>query len=138
MGQPEFIDDGQNARFKPNRLLVIDDEPNICDVVSTIAEQAGYAVSATTSASEFKKMIPSLKPTAIVLDVIMPETDGIELMRFLAEQDVRWPILVMSGHKTYLGLSEALGRALGLPSVTAIAKPLDVSQIQEFLSENSV
>ncbi len=137
MTQPnQFDDDTQRVAVSRNRLLVIDDEPSICDVISTIAEDAGYEVCATTSATDFKRYVTSNEPTVIVLDVVMPDTDGIELMRYLAECNCKAAVLIMSGHRTYLGLSEALGRALGMPAVTAVPKPLDIGRVRGFLEEH--
>ena len=137
MTQPNHIDDNtQRVAVNRNRLLVIDDESSICDVISTIAEDAGYDVCATTSAADFKRYVASNDPTVIVLDVVMPETDGIELLRYLAECNCKAPILIMSGHRTYLGLSEALGRALGMPAVTAVPKPLEIGRVRSFLEEH--
>ena len=137
MTQPRHIDDDtQRVAVNRNRLLVIDDEPSICNVIEVIAEAAGYEVCATTSAADFKCYVTSNDPTVIVLDVVMPDTDGIELMRYLAECGCKAPVLVMSGHRAYLGLSEALGRALGMPSVTALPKPLDTGHVHSFLEEH--
>lgn len=137
--QPYHIDDNsQPVAVNRNRLLVIDDEPSICEVISTIAAEAGYEVCATTSATDFKHYVASNDPTVIVLDVVMPDTDGIELMRYLAERNCKAPVLIMSGHRTYLGLSEALGRALGMPAVTAVPKPLEVGRVRSFLEEHLV
>ena len=139
MTQSYHIDDNtQRVAINRNRLLVIDDETSICEVISTIAEDAGYEVCATTSATDFKRYVTSNDPTVIVLDVVMPDTDGIELMRYRAECNCKAPILVMSGHRTYLGLSEALGRALGMPAVTAVPKPLEVKRVRSFLEEHLV
>ena len=67
------------------RLLVIDDEPDFADIVRAVGEQLGYAVTVTSGAGDFKHHYALLSPDAIVLDVVMPGTDGIQLVDWLAE-----------------------------------------------------
>ena len=61
------------------RLLIVDDEPEFGKFVRKVAEEMEFEVRVTTRAPDFKEAYVAFDPTVIVLDVIMPGTDGIEL-----------------------------------------------------------
>ncbi len=61
------------------RLVVVDDEPEFAEYVRKVAAGLGFEVQVTTGAAAFKKAYDAFDPGVIVLDVVMPETDGIEV-----------------------------------------------------------
>ncbi len=120
------------------RLLVMDDEQEICDLIRDVAKGEGFEVRATVDPTEFKTAVKNFKPTLIVLDLVMPETDGIELLRLLAEDGCTIPILVMSGYSgKLLESARSLGDAFGLPYVRSLEKPLRVKRLRDALAEAS-
>ena len=62
------------------RLLVIDDEPEIGEFVRKVATGLGYEVRVTTDGHAFQDAYRELRPTTIVMDMVMPEMDGNELI----------------------------------------------------------
>ena len=62
------------------RLLVVDDDPDFGDFVRQVAEGSGYQVTVTTGGQEFMEVYDDVDPTAIVLDMVMPEIEGTELV----------------------------------------------------------
>ncbi|MGB1548028.1 MAG: response regulator [Alphaproteobacteria bacterium] len=117
------------------RLLVIDDEQEICDLIRDVAEGEGFEVYSTVSPVEFKTAYKSFKPTLVILDLVMPETDGIECLRYLAGLECTAPILVMSGYSgKLLESARSLGDAFGLPSVQSLEKPLRVKLLRAALA----
>lgn len=122
----------------PGKLLVIDDEPDIARYIGFVAEELGYEVRVTTDPDAFKRSYEEIKPTVIVLDVVMPEVDGIELVKFLAQRHCDARILVISGYaERYLDNTKTLGEAFGLQSITAMAKPVELPKLEEFLKAAS-
>lgn len=59
------------------RLLVMDDEADFCEIVRITATSLGYDVTVLTDPNEFKATCGHLKPDTIVLDVVMPNIDGV-------------------------------------------------------------
>jgi CheY-like chemotaxis protein len=115
-------------------LLVIDDEAAITMLVKRIAEPYGYRVFATSDPDEFKQRYRAGSPDLICLDLAMPRVDGIELMRFLADEQCRSPLLIMSGSDPQLLRSAlSLGDALGLEVLGKIAKPLRMDELRAVL-----
>jgi CheY-like chemotaxis protein len=116
-------------------LLVIDDEPAITALIRRIAESSGYNVVATSDPEVFKQHVRNEPPDLICIDLAMPHVDGIELMRFLAGEQCRSKLLIMSGSEPQLLHSALrLGEALGLPIEGTIPKPLRIDAMKALLA----
>ena len=120
------------------RLLVVDDEPAIGEAIGTVGEELGFEVEVTSKPEVFKRLYPEFEPTVICLDVVMPESDGIELLRFLSERQCTARIVVISGfNKAYLDSAYKLGQAFGLESVTTLSKPFQLTDLRNALSKGA-
>jgi len=116
------------------RLLVIDDERDIGEFIRTVAEEMGYAVTVTSSAEAFQKAYKSFCPTHIMLDIVMPDIDGIELLRYLAASGCQAKVLVMSGYsEKYLDSAQKLSDAYGLRNIDRLTKPIRLAKLREVL-----
>ncbi|MDE1161447.1 MAG: EAL domain-containing response regulator [Acidobacteriaceae bacterium] len=119
-----------------NRLLVIDDEPANSATIGRIARGCGYDVIITTDVDDCRSRIMSWKPTVIVLDLAMPEMDGIQLMEWLAKHECQAQILIVSGKgPEMLQQAEASGRTLGLNMTGSLPKPLRLETLRAVFSE---
>lgn len=117
-------------------LLVIDDEPAITRLLKRMAEECGYDVIATTDADIFKQHVHDEGLALICLDLAMPGTDGIELLRFLAAEGCKSRVLVMSGSdRQWLHTALRLAEALGLDIAGSIPKPLQIGKVRALLEE---
>ncbi len=116
------------------RILVIDDDPEIAAFVSDVSRQLGFEVDVATDSEEFKRKFHTTAPDVIVLDIVMPGEDGIELMRYLAEHDCRSGIIIMSGYNPlYLKSGETLARDWGLRAITSLTKPIELDTLEQAL-----
>lgn len=117
------------------RLLVIDDERDIGEFIRTVADEMGYEVKVTSSAEEFQASYRSFNPTHIMLDIVMPDIDGIELLRYLAANGCQARVLVMSGYsEKYLESAQKLSDAYGLRNIDRLTKPIRLAKLREVLS----
>lgn len=124
--------------MSPKRLLIIDDEQDICSFIRDVAEGEGFEVCTTVDPEQFKASIKSFNPTVVVLDLVMPQVDGIEFLRYLAEVKCKVPVLVMSGYSgKLLESARSLGDAFGLPFVGSLEKPIRVKELRQALAEAS-
>ena len=115
-------------------LLLIDDEPFVGRFLSHAAEECGYRALATATADSFRREYRLLDPDVIALDLAMPGGDGVELLRFLAAEQCRAPVLIVSGfERRVLESSMRLGEKLGLNMIGPLAKPILVSELQAVL-----
>ena len=117
------------------RLLVVDDEPDFAASVRIVAERSGFEVEVTTHGREFKQIYERFDPTVIILDMIMPEIDGIELIQWLASVQCAARIIIISGFTpTYARLAVTIGEAKGLLSISRLAKPVSLAVLTAALT----
>ena len=116
------------------KLLIMDDEPEIRDLVREIAEEAGYEVREVASEIEFKRELEEFQPDMIVLDVVMPDIDGITLIRYLAETMNQARVIIISGYgKDYVSNAQQIGIEYGLMDVQGLIKPFPLSALRSAL-----
>ncbi|CAK0749776.1 Nitrogen assimilation regulatory protein NtrX [Gammaproteobacteria bacterium] len=82
-------------------LLVVDDEPDIRALVKEILEDEGYEVDTAENGQQARERRHSRRPDLVLLDIWMPDVDGITLLREWSEEGgIRTPVIMMSGHGT--------------------------------------
>jgi len=85
---------------------------------------------------EFRETFTAQRPDTVALDLGMPGMDGVELLRFLAENDYRSPVLIVSGFdRRVLESAFRLGEALGLNMAGPIEKPVRLDAIEQVLNQ---
>ncbi len=121
--------------MSPNRLLIVDDEVAIGSLIAAAALGCGYDAHATTDADSFKRQFLSFRPTLVALDLSMPGEDGIQLLRFLAENECNAGILIVSGFDQRVLQSAALlGQDRGLRMLGTIPKPFRLSSLRDLFN----
>lgn len=117
------------------RVLIVDDEPDFGAFVRRVAEKLDFEVKVTTNPRAFKEIFRLFNPTVIVLDIVMPDVDGIELVRWLATVHCTARIIIISGFDpNYTKIADVLGSAAGLTSITRLTKPISVAELGSALS----
>ena len=118
------------------RLLLIDDEPALADFLADAAENCGFDPVVTGRDDQFRDAFLAERPDIGALDLGMPGMDGVELLRFLAEQDFRAPVLIVSGFdRRVLESAFRLGEALGLNMAGPLEKPVRLADMEAQLRE---
>lgn len=103
-------------------ILIIDDEPEICAVISKILELAGYQVREAYDGLQGMALCRTQHPALVITDVVMPGKEGLELIRELACEMPETPILAISG----AGNLDLYLRAAGAFGASAcLEKPFD-------------
>ena len=107
-------------------ILVVDDEPDIRDVLHEILEDEGYEVSVAEDAASAREQRRLRRPDLILLDIWMPGEDGISLLKEWKESGgVPCPVIIMSGH----GTVETAVEATRLGAYDFIEKPLTTAKL---------
>jgi DNA-binding NtrC family response regulator len=107
-------------------ILVVDDEADIRTTISDILEDEGYAVSVAADAAAARVEVGRERPDLILLDVWMPDVDGITLLREWAREGApRCPVVILSGH----GTVETAVEATRLGAVDFVEKPLSLAKL---------
>jgi two-component system nitrogen regulation response regulator NtrX len=89
------------------RILIVDDEENIGRSLRLILEREGYAVSVCRSAAEFQQCVDARRADAFLLDVRLPDGNGIDLLRGIRQGEGSAPVIMISGHGTIAEAVEA-------------------------------
>jgi DNA-binding response OmpR family regulator len=111
------------------RVLVIDDEPAIHRLVQIILEQEGFQVEGMEERAEARRSVKLGKPDVIILDLMMPEVDGFEILKMLKEDDETRdiPVIIL----TVRILVEDRQKALSMGADLYMTKPFEPSQLVE-------
>ena len=118
------------------RLLLIDDEPALAEFLANAATACGFDPVVTARDEQFRQEFIAHRPEMVALDLGMPGMDGVELTRFLAEQEYRGPVLIVSGFdRRVLESAFRLGEALGLKMVGPIEKPVRFDVLEELFAK---
>jgi CheY-like chemotaxis protein len=113
-----------------HRVLVVDDEALIREVVATVLQEEGYQVVAASD-REALRMATADPPDLIILDIMMPVMDGPELRRRLLDhpQTAKVPVVVMTAS------GDASAWAAKLGAVGALQKPFDIMQLIDLVDK---
>ena len=110
------------------RVLLLEDHEIVCTVLAQFLKNGDHEVVASNTSTEVLDHIASFKPDVIVTDIIMPEMDGIEVIRQVRHYDNKLPVIAISGGgriagAEYLELAEAVGAA------ATLEKPFDEADL---------
>ena len=111
-------------------LLIADDDPAISRFVLKIAESKGFAANAVADGKKLLNALSVSLPDIIVLDIVMPDMDGLEVLGELAARGIQTPIILISGYEqNYIDAAFKIGSANGLPILGALFKPFGKSEL---------
>jgi len=117
------------------RVLIVDDDPAFGDFVRKVAQGCGFEVVVARDIPMFDAAYAQGQPDLLMLDLQMPGTDGVELLRVLADRGCTAPIVVMSGvDAKVVDTARRLGAAPGLTMGQVISKPIRVADLREILN----
>lgn len=115
-------------------LLAIDDETAFLAIIRKIAKSTGFEAVTTTDPAAFKEAVATRSPKIVLLDLQMPSSDGVELLRALSELGCRAKIILLSGaDERVLNLASGIGRDLGLDMGAPVQKPIRPEQLRNVL-----
>ena len=119
-----------------DRILIVDDQRQFGELVANIARTAGFEVAITERTDDFLAQLEPFQPTLLMIDLMMPEGDGIGLLRELAARKCAQPILLISRLDVRtLSWADTLGRQLGLHIAGTIAKPVRAAELRARLGD---
>jgi len=113
------------------RILVVDDESEICRLLNEILRDEGYSVDLAQNAQQARQAYASNEYSLVLLDIWMPDTDGITLLREWSGNQLKCAVVMMSGH----GTIEAAIEATRLGAFDFIEKPLSLSKLLQVVKQ---
>jgi two-component system, NtrC family, nitrogen regulation response regulator NtrX len=112
--------------MKPSHILIVDDEPDIAALVGDILTEEGHTVSVAGSAEQARAARRQRRPDLVLLDIWLPDTDGVTLLKEWTEAgDSEAPVIMMSGHATL----ETAVEATRLGAYEFLEKPLSTAKL---------
>lgn len=119
-------------------LLVVDDEPTFGKLVFEVAEKHGLKATIATSGEDFQTVYIKDEPEIVVVDIVMPELDGFELIHWLAEQTHKCPVIFMTGNQPeYVRQAATLAKTAGLTVAGTLHKPLKADHLTDAIERCS-
>lgn len=117
------------------RVLIVDDEPKFAAFVGKVARPLGFEVEITCHGRDFIDAYNRQKPDIVVIDMVMPEIDGNELVLWLVQQNYDAAVIIITGFSPqYAVNARLLAEYKGLRSVRTLSKPVTVARLRETLA----
>jgi DNA-binding NtrC family response regulator len=113
----------------PEKVLLIDDEPDFLEAMAVRMRVRGLEVKTTTSILDALSMTESESFDVIIMDLMMPEMKGLEALKTLKDQEPESQIILLTGYAT----REIEAQALKLGAVDLIEKPADLDHMMEII-----
>ncbi len=107
-------------------ILIVDDEIGVRELLSEVLQDEGYAVSLAENAAQARDLHSSKQHDLVLLDIWMPDMDGVSLLKeWAAQQRLTVPVIMMSGHATI----ETAVEATRIGAVDFLEKPIALTKL---------
>lgn len=117
-------------------LLVIDDEQDICELVSDVADMLGFSTEQCSELSDLQDLKLSPMPDVLALDLSMPDVDGIEIINYLGALSVKPQLILMTGfERSVLDGAHKLADRLNVPVLGQLNKPFSIQMLKDLLEQ---
>lgn len=117
----------KRSRTMTEKVLLVDDEEDFLEVLSERMTNRGIEVSTATSATEAIRIAEKESFDAIIVDLMMPEMDGLEALKLIKEKKPESQVILLTGHAT---VDKGI-EAMKLGAMDFLEKPADLSQLTE-------
>ncbi len=120
------------------RLLCVDDDAAILTIIGKVAEELGMEVETISNSTRFMIAYVRIKPDIVTLDMMMPDVDGIELVRWMGDVGSSAHVIIISGGQPmFSNLAQKLAAARGSLQTSILRKPFSIADLRETLSAAS-
>ena len=117
------------------KLVVLEDDKPFAQRVVDFAADSGFDAAVAPSVAEFMEQFDATRPSVIVMELVLQEQDGLELIRWLLSQGSAAHLVVITGYsRSYARAAEMLVNARGGMSITVHDKPIDDEALKSVLT----
>jgi len=117
-----------------HKILIIDDEEHMCWALERAMKQEGYQVQTATRGRAGLKLIKEECPSLVILDLKMPEMDGMEVLKQAKEMIPKLPVVMLTAH----GTIETAIEAMKMGASDYLTKPFDLDELKLVIKQNLV
>jgi DNA-binding response OmpR family regulator len=118
----------------PKKILIIDDEPELCKLVTEFLFDAGYTASFALNGPDGLATIKKDLPSLVLLDIGMPGMDGIEVLRLIREQFHDLPVIILTGQRD----TETVKKMFGMGAWEYLTKPIHLETLRDQFVQNMI
>jgi len=117
-------------------LLIVDDDPDLGALIQEIAEDLGFNTMVVREPERTIQAFRSLRPKVVILDLMMPGKDGIQILQQLADEECECDLVIFSGADSrVINTTARLAAWHGLPIKALLRKPIEVDDLVEVLEK---
>src|SRR5690349_18869014 len=117
------------VNMRKTKVLVVDDEPAIREVLEMILQEWGYDVRLASDGTEAKETVESYEPDVVISDVVMPQLSGLDLLRCLKAGNSNRPVILVTAHASIDLAVESMKQG----AQDFITKPMDYPKLRAIL-----
>ncbi|BBK40830.1 hypothetical protein STVA_08500 [Allostella vacuolata] len=122
------------AEQEQGRILFVDDEPDVVEPLVEMARELGFAAMLLQDGAAFEATLADFRPTHVVVDLVMPQIDGIDVLLSLSRLAARPHIIVMTGyHWGVMESARILAETHALSDLQWLRKPVDLDLFETML-----
>jgi len=121
----------QNLRESRPVIAIVDDDPSVREGLHSLIRSAGWSVETFASAQEFLERPQAKAPSCLILDLQLPDLNGLDLQKRMAAMNLEIPIVFLTGH----GDIPASVRAMKAGAVEFLTKPVDEQDLLRAIQE---
>ncbi|MBI5630591.1 MAG: response regulator [Elusimicrobia bacterium] len=111
----------------PKKILIFEDNPNIQALLRIFFQKRGYEVFFSDDGSDALALVQDLKPSLVLMDIIMPGVDGLEALKELREGGVAIPVVILSSKDS----GEDKKRCLAAGANAYLIKPFNPKELEQ-------
>ena len=113
------------------RVLVVDDEPQMLDMLREILEDLGHEASTAASVEQAILAIARVQPHLVLLDLIMPGISGLEALTYFRQHHPTVPVIVVTGRME----QEIARQARAAGAFAIVGKPVDLDALEDLVAQ---
>ncbi len=121
----------ESVRSTTSSILIVDDDPDISEALKDLLEFEGYPVQAVESGAEAIADAKEHRYSAVVLDLGLPDLDGLSVLKTLVELDPKLPVIILTANTT----GEKKAEAFRLGAFAYLTKPYDQDELKAALRQ---
>jgi CheY-like chemotaxis protein len=116
--------------MRPGKVLVVDDEPEVRHVLLEFLSSRGYDVTAASGGAEAVALVETIKPDLVLLDVAMPDMDGVETLKRIVAIEPALAVIMVTANADI----SITSKLLALGAVDYVPKPFDLDYLDQAVS----
>jgi DNA-binding response OmpR family regulator len=114
----------------PGKILVVDDDPEVCMATRDFLASKGHDVTLAEDGVQALKLLATVKPDVVLLDVAMPEMDGMETLRRIVAGYPNLPVIMVTANADI----EITSKVLQLGAADYVPKPFDLDYLDQAIN----